>query len=486
MITWMQRHRKYLVVTIWISTIAFVGAGFVGWGSYQYGSKSGSIGLVGDEPITAKDYNRKYQDLYGYYNQQMGGKLDQEQAKKMGLHNQVISALTQEAMFINYAKELGLSVGSKEVQEDIISDEQFAHEGKFNKDIYFKTLKQVGLRASEYEELVQKRLLMQKLFDVFAPQALKVEEDMLSMAVFGEDRISYKILSTSDLNSSEALDEEALKAYWQSNKERYKSDKSFEVAYLESVPSKDVNITTEEINEHYQANKSKYINQLQEILPLEEVEYIVRDELILNKGKKEALLMYKRFKGKKIDSNQTRTITYADVPVKIYEALESATVGDFIKPKVLNNLYLIMKVNKINEPQTKSFEMAYEAVKADYLANKEANDLEKLAKTMLASFSGKDSGFIGKDSLDAIEGLNKEETMQFLTQLFTSNSKKGSIKVADKIILFDIIDQRLSGKDEFKELLDDNIVKLKTSLINAKILETLHKKYGVEIYLKGE
>ena len=35
MITWMQKHRKYLVVTIWVSTIAFVGAGFVGWGAYD-------------------------------------------------------------------------------------------------------------------------------------------------------------------------------------------------------------------------------------------------------------------------------------------------------------------------------------------------------------------------------------------------------------------------------------------------------------------
>ncbi|WP_245821627.1 SurA N-terminal domain-containing protein, partial [Campylobacter vulpis] len=27
MLTWMQHHKKYLVVTIWISVIAFVGAG---------------------------------------------------------------------------------------------------------------------------------------------------------------------------------------------------------------------------------------------------------------------------------------------------------------------------------------------------------------------------------------------------------------------------------------------------------------------------
>ena len=43
MITWMQKHHKYLVVTIWISVIAFVGAGFVGWGAYSYGDNKGSI-----------------------------------------------------------------------------------------------------------------------------------------------------------------------------------------------------------------------------------------------------------------------------------------------------------------------------------------------------------------------------------------------------------------------------------------------------------
>ena len=49
MITWMQKHKKYLVITIWISTIAFVGAGFVGWGAYDFNkSRATSVAKVGD------------------------------------------------------------------------------------------------------------------------------------------------------------------------------------------------------------------------------------------------------------------------------------------------------------------------------------------------------------------------------------------------------------------------------------------------------
>jgi peptidyl-prolyl cis-trans isomerase D len=51
MISWMQKHNKYLIVTIWIATIAFIGAGFVGWGSYSYGSKVSAIAQVGDVDI---------------------------------------------------------------------------------------------------------------------------------------------------------------------------------------------------------------------------------------------------------------------------------------------------------------------------------------------------------------------------------------------------------------------------------------------------
>ena len=55
MITWMQRHKKWLVITIWISTIAFVGAGFVGWGSYEYGKQGGVVAVVGDREVSVEE-----------------------------------------------------------------------------------------------------------------------------------------------------------------------------------------------------------------------------------------------------------------------------------------------------------------------------------------------------------------------------------------------------------------------------------------------
>lgn len=83
MITWMQRHKKWLVVTIWISTIAFVGAGFVGWGSYNYGKTGGDMAKVGDVTISYKDVNDQYNRLYSQYSETFGEQFNQEVAKKL-------------------------------------------------------------------------------------------------------------------------------------------------------------------------------------------------------------------------------------------------------------------------------------------------------------------------------------------------------------------------------------------------------------------
>ena len=92
MITWMQRHKKYLVVTIWISTIAFVGAGFVGWGAYDLNrDRAASVAKVGHRTISVQEFQSAYANHYNFYNNLLGGKLTQEQAEQMGLNKIVMN-----------------------------------------------------------------------------------------------------------------------------------------------------------------------------------------------------------------------------------------------------------------------------------------------------------------------------------------------------------------------------------------------------------
>jgi len=169
MITWMQKHRKYLVITIWISTIAFVGAGFVGWGAYSYNrNKAGAVAVVGDRKITIKEMNNAYTNIYNYYQERLKGGLTREKAKEMGLEKIALGQLINEALMLNYADELGLTTLDSEVENALKNTKAFQQNGVFNKQQYYRVLRNIGTRAKDYEESLKKEITLKKLNNILS------------------------------------------------------------------------------------------------------------------------------------------------------------------------------------------------------------------------------------------------------------------------------------------------------------------------------
>ena len=95
MIMWMQRHKKWLIITIWISTIAFVGAGFVGWGSYNYGKSSSVVAKVDDKEIPFTQLQNEYNSLYSQYAQMFGDSFNKELAEQLKLQDAALQRVIQ-------------------------------------------------------------------------------------------------------------------------------------------------------------------------------------------------------------------------------------------------------------------------------------------------------------------------------------------------------------------------------------------------------
>src|SRR5574344_2707017 len=131
MITWMQKHKKWLVITIWISTIAFVGAGFVGWGSYSYGSKGGVVAKVGDKEVSVEEYQQEYSNLYNEYSKMYGPMFSKELASQLKLEDIAFKKLLEKNLIMAYGDSLGLVATDEEVAKELIKYEVFQKDGKF-------------------------------------------------------------------------------------------------------------------------------------------------------------------------------------------------------------------------------------------------------------------------------------------------------------------------------------------------------------------
>jgi len=488
MISWMQKHNRYLVWTIWIATIAFIGAGFVGWGSYNFGSKAGNVARVGEIEIPQTKLNMAYSNLYNQYNQMLGGKLDEKKAKEMGLVQQAFARLETQAKLLNLAKEMGIVVSDKEMAAYLESIPAFQKDGAFNKTIYKGYLQGQRLKAKSFEETLRDELTIKKTLSLFDVSPYPLEEEVVGSAINVADKIAYNILTEKDVNVNPA--EDKLKAYWKVHKEDYKTPKMYDLSIV-WTGSDDANVTDEELKNYYETNSFNYTDANGKQLGFEDAKELVKKDVKLKKSKKTAQKAYIAFKKGKLKSSEDITLPLGDSKLSkaLWGELQTKENGTVLKPKAVGNKYASVKLNKVLLPKVMNFDKAKEKVKTDYLVQARKEALNTLAEDTLTHFNEANatlSDYLSLQDDVNIKSLNKQESLQFLQKLFTSNKEKGIISVGDKIIVYKIKDQKILPSDKKKaEIVKQTTAKIKKTTFEHNLIQQLDEKYPTEVYMGG-
>jgi len=487
MITWMQRHRKYLIITIWISTIAFVGAGFVGWGQYSYGDKAGAVAKVGDVEITMGELQKSYSSLYAQYNKVFQGNFDEEKAKSFGLQAQALKQLTNQALILNLAKSYDLDISNDELIAELKTQKYFFKDGVFDKETYKQVLSMNKLSLKEYEADLKKELLIRKTLKLLSVKTDNNEENILNTILNIADKIEYKVLNDDkiDVDSSD----KALKAYWEDRKLNFMSDISYEVKYI-TQPKVSKEYEDSKISQHYQENRTHFKGEDGKILPLSKAKDKVVDELNAKATKDLALRTYISYKKGKLPTEtkvETTTISSSDNKFN-QESLDKISklslTSPFMKPVKVGDEYIIFELVKINPSQAKSFKDVKDEILPLYIADKKREKLLKLANDSVSTFKGKTTDFITSANEDAIKGLTTPEVSSFLKQLFMGQTKRGFIDLQNgKIVLYDILEQKLLSKKN--NIKNDSILQLKSSMFSEGLIKNLQNKYKTEIFIEG-
>lgn len=487
MITWMQRHKKYLIITMWISTIAFIGAGFVGWGQYSYGDKASAIAKVGEVPISNADLQKSYSRLYAQYAQIFQGNFDEEKAKQFGLQKQAMRQLIDEALMLNLAQTYNLRVSDEELLNEIKNQSVFQNNGKFDKDIYQKTLKQNHLTMKSYEDDVRKSMLIRKVLSLFAPKALPLEEELLSSALGIQDTIGYKIL---DANMVEVtLSDENLKQYWEAHKNEYMTLPLYNTSLVkqERIAS---NATESELLAYYNDNKHDFKDSEGAIVDFETARLQVVAALDDKATKKAALKKYIDFKKGKLDPSIEVEALAIDSSNSIFdgsvfqEITELSLQKPFLKPRKVGDTYMLVKLESVVEPQVKSFEEAKSAVAIAYKESKTAALLQELASKTLETFTPTQTVLISPKETPEIDGLTPEETSLLVNAIFNKQDKRGIITLNnEKIALYDILEQKLLNTSITEQ--EKDVIQIKEALLNRGLIQELESKYPVEMFVKG-
>jgi len=486
MITWMQTHKKWLIITIWVATIAFVGAGFVGWGAYSYGKKQDEVARVKDTIIKVKDIQTIYSQMFNQLNQIMGGKLDEATAKKFGLEKAAFRQALQKAMLIQFAKDNGLYVTDEELAQNLISIPAFQENGKFSKKLYKIFLSNAHLEAREFEANLRKDLLIEKLLNALNLPSTKTTQDSLASFLFMEDKVSINTIDAPEIT----VTEDEIKKYWEKHKDKYKSPLSYNIGYYYVALTGDV--TDAEISNYYDEHKTNYTDKNGAILPLEKVKDQVKKDLLAKKLKRDAIITMKKLKKDELKFKTADNVGIQN-PYISEENMNTLIQKKFLKPTLTPKGWLIATLIKVNLPKVLPYEKAKEFAKNDLIIEKRIQTLKQLAKENLKNFHGQNIGFIGRDDVMKFKNMSVNDANIFIQTLFNSKNPKGfvllPIQNPTKVILFNITEQKLLNTEKYKKF--QNMVvsysnKLKNNTLNTNLIKILEKMYEaqIKIYMK--
>ncbi|TKX28606.1 peptidylprolyl isomerase [Campylobacter sp. MIT 12-5580] len=491
MITWMQRHKKWLVITMWISAIAFVGAGAVSWGSVDLNfNRNTSVAKVGDEKISFVEFNQRFNRIFAYFNQISNGTLTEAKAKEQGLDTLALQSLVEDKLLVSFAKTLGLSVSEDEILNLLISDENFWDSNKgFDKNIYYSILAQNDIKASQYEDMLASDILLRKLSVLFNLPVKEEELKMLASNYFMQDVLSIEPFKAKNVKID--INETKLEALWQGIKEDFKTEKRYFISNY-FIPLEKHEFSEAELQAYYDKNKQNYTDFSGKILSFQEAKEELKKDLGLDKLKDEANQKYLALNKKELDFQKELILSQTDIYYPL-ELLEKTNAGGVLKPFKFEDGYMIVRLNAYEGVRTKSFEEAREQVLPIYEEQERKAELEKQAKEALNNFKGKNIGSVSRDSLRNPERVDEEvmndaEFSLFLMNVFNSDQNKSFVLLDDKAILYEIKAQNLlnnSKLNEYKTTLEQEAKNAKASELRQELLTELRKRYAVEIYYKG-
>ena len=145
----MQKHRKYMLITMWVAVITFIGAGAVDWGGASYSSSASSVAKVGSVEVSNKEFSRLRSNMFEYYKTQMKGEFTQEMAEQFQLNQKVLNQLIMKALTLNLANEFDLTVSDADIIKEIQATPDFQRDGKFDISLYKSLLKRIRFQNSD-------------------------------------------------------------------------------------------------------------------------------------------------------------------------------------------------------------------------------------------------------------------------------------------------------------------------------------------------
>ena len=269
MLHFMRRQRsklKWVLVLVIVVLGGSMVVNFIpglGDGSPLSGSLSGDVARVGNQAVSAMEFETSYRNYLR--NMQQRQELSPEILKAFGFDRQVLNALIEQKVMLSEARRLGFEVTEEELAQRIIANPTFQAGGSFiGRDRYQALLEANDLTMERFESVVRDELLAGKV-QSFVTAGVTVSDKEVENEYRNRNEkvtLAYFVLDPAKMEQKVATpSDQDLQTYYDKNKARYNvpEKRKSRYAFVDMVKFRtELKVDDDELRNFYGEHSEEY------------------------------------------------------------------------------------------------------------------------------------------------------------------------------------------------------------------------------------
>jgi len=255
------KGNRLLTALLGLLAIVFAFWGAAGLVNFSFSPPDYGLQVNG-EGIPSATVDRDWQERQSQFVQAQGG-TDLSAAQKTLVQQQVVDGLVRDTVLRQRAQASGYRVSDEEVRAAYERESAFQVDGKFNATVARAMLNQVGLTPEQYEAERRQSLQITQLTGGIQLSDFLTPADVLGIyALENEQReLRYALLPLDRFAAQAAIDEPAIKAWYDAHPSDYLSPESVHLQYAElrlDAIAAQITVKPEDLQAYYDKNKAHY------------------------------------------------------------------------------------------------------------------------------------------------------------------------------------------------------------------------------------
>ncbi|WP_128515652.1 peptidylprolyl isomerase [Tabrizicola thermarum] len=357
---------------VWV-LLGMLVLGLGGFGVTSFSGGVKKVGSVGEIDIGTDDYARALQQQIAALSQQFGKQLTLQEARALGIDQQVLQSVIARAALDNEARRIGISVGDAVVATELMGMDSFkGASGSFDREAYRYTLNRNNLTEAQFEADLRRDMSRELLQGAVAGGFVAPKAMIDTIYAWAGERRGFSMLrlTEADLPAPLATPTEAeLKAHYDAHIDRFTRPEAKRISYAALLPeaiAKDQPVDEAMLKDLYQKRIAEFVIPERRIVerlvyPDQAAADAARAEL--DGGKAFDALVAER--GLTLDDIDQGDVTKAELG-SAGEAVFAAAEGDVVGPLATDLGPALFRVVSVLAAEETTFEEARDTLAIEF------------------------------------------------------------------------------------------------------------------------